>query len=73
LGQVAAAIGPHTGIYMGLTATRSRHSVVVPVAISIVSLKMSCGRHDVVKLVAVDLKTNGFGYFNTGGGPKYEI
>jgi hypothetical protein len=41
---------------MGLTATRSRNSVVVPVVISVVGPKVSCGRHDVVKLVAADLK-----------------
>jgi hypothetical protein len=40
-GQVSDALGPHTGIYMGLAATGSRHSVVV--LIFMPALKLAAG------------------------------
>ena len=42
LGQVSVALGPHTGTYTGLAATRSRHSVMAQVFMLNVDLKISC-------------------------------
>jgi len=41
-GQVSVGLGPHTGTYRGLAATRSRHSVAVEVFMPKVGLKISC-------------------------------
>jgi hypothetical protein len=40
-GRVSDAVEPHTGIYMGLAATGSRHSVVV--LIFMPALKLAAG------------------------------